>query len=135
MQPANLDHVLRPHPSLLRRVLHFDALTGIGALPLALLSGYIAALFGMPINYLGIKFVVFGVYGVSLLLLLRREPIQHWIGWIALVFNTLVTLESAIYLFVGAPSLTTFGTLFLVTQIIAGPVLIALQYVGVRRYY
>ena len=126
---------VRPPATFLRRVLFFDALTGLSSIPLALTSGLISPFLGFPTSYLLIKFSLFSFYGAWLFLALRRDPIPLWISWTAIVWNTAVFATSLMVLILDMYMITTLGWLLLMSIVIANPVLIAAQYVGARRYY
>ncbi|MEM8534987.1 MAG: hypothetical protein AAGF95_29395 [Chloroflexota bacterium] len=126
---------IRPPATFLRRVLFFDALTGLNSIPLALASGLISPFLGLPTLYLFIKFGLFGFYGVWLFFALWRDPIPQWISWPAIVWNIAVSGASLMTLVLDLYAVTTLGWLLLMSIVVGAPVLSAVQYVGARRYY
>ncbi len=124
---------LPPSP-LLRRVLLADAVvTGLTGLGLALGSGLLAPVFGLPptlLLYVGLSLLPFAA--LVAVVGTRQYPSRPAVGAV-IVYNVLWALDSVVLLLTPWVEPTGLGVAFVLAQAVVVAVFAELQYLGLRR--
>ncbi|MCU0762642.1 MAG: hypothetical protein ACK40L_02995 [Hydrogenophaga sp.] len=121
-------------PSGLRKVLWFDAVTGVGTGAIQLsASGLLAGWLGLPVALLqGSGLAIFAFVALAAWLALQPSPSRAGLT-VIVVCNFAWALGCLALVFGGAAGLTALGVAYLMVQAIAVLVLAELQWMGLKR--
>ena len=134
MPASNLFSSLVASPQFLRRVLWLDAATGVatGSLQL-LLSGFLAALLGLPETLIVVSgWLMFG-YAAGIVLITSRSWMPPAAVRLLVIANGLWVLGCLALLFGDIVTPTLSGKAFIAVQAVAVGLLAELQWIGLRR--
>ncbi|WP_372001361.1 hypothetical protein P7L68_20955 [Tistrella mobilis] len=121
-------------PTLLRRVLWLDALSGLGMAALFLIAGgLVSDLTGLPRGLLTGTAMVLIVIAGGILLIAARDPLPRLAVRTLAIVNLLWVVDSIALLIFGWVDPTSLGYALVIGQAVVVAVLAELQLLGLRR--